>query len=420
MARTSKRLTAIAVARAKVPGMYPDGDGLYLQVSGAELKSWLYRYSKDGKTRAIGLGSARENGLSLADARIKRDEYRTNLARGIDPLEAKDAEKEARRLAEIDAAKNISFQDATVQYLADHCAGWRNVKHAKQWASTLRIYAEPTLGPMPVSAITTAAVLNVLQPIWNTKVDTANRLRGRIETVLDWAKVREFRTGENPARWRGHLDHLLPAPRKLKTVKHHAALPYSEIGAFIVELRKREGIGAAALEFAILTAARTSEVLGARWSEIDTKARLWIIPGDRMKSGKEHRVPLSPAALAVLERMHALGLTGDHVFPNIGRGRPLSNMAMLAQLKRLGRPDLTTHGFRSSFRDWAAEQTNFAAEVAEMALAHTIGNKVEAAYRRGDLMEKRRRLMDAWAEFCGAPAASGTTVVPMRAASTLA
>jgi integrase len=410
----TNRLNANAVARAKTTGMLPDGGGLYLQVSGPNSKNWLFRYTIDGRTRAIGLGSVTK-GVTLAQARAKRDGYRDLVNKKIDPLESKDAEKKARQ---IDAAKKVTFAEAAAECIEGHKAEWRSAKHRAQWESTLRTYAYPEIGDLPVSAVTTEHVLKCLQPIWDSKLDTATRLRGRIETVLDWAKAKKFRDGENPARLRGNLDQLLSKPsklRKLKPVIHHPALPYAEIGAFMVELRKREGISAAALEFTILTATRTGEVLGARWDEIDHANHIWIIPGDRMKSGKEHRAPLSPAALAVLERMRGLGLTGDFIFPNIGRGRPLSNMSLLKTLERMGRPDLTTHGFRSTFRDWAAERTNFQNEVIEMALAHAIGDKVEAAYRRGDLMEKRRRLMDAWAQFCAKITADTAVVVSMRA-----
>src|SRR5664280_762639 len=392
MTKASKPLTARTVATATIPGLYPDGRGLYLQVSGPTAKSWLYRYTLRSKTRAMGLGSALDDGLSLADARAKRDELRALVVHGIDPLRAKDAARAQDQLA---AAKSITFKEAAEQYIATHRAGWRNVKHAGQWAATLERDAYPIIGALPVSEIDTAIVLKVLQPIWTEKRETANRLRGRIESVLDWAKAREFRAGENPARWRGHLSMLLAARGATEKRKHHAAMPFAEIGGFMADLRGRDGVGARALEFAILTATRTGEVLGARWSEIDMSARVWIISGDRMKAGREHRVPLSDAALAVLEQMRAAGLSGDYIFPSIGRGRPLSNMAMLKQLERMNRAELTVHGFRSSFRDWAAERTNFANEVLEMALAHAIGDKVEAAYRRGELLDKRRRLMDA-------------------------
>jgi integrase len=413
MTPASKKLTARFVSTVTIPGLYPDGRGLYLQVSGPTSKSWLYRYTLRTKTRAIGLGSARDDGLSLGDARAKRDELRAMVVKGMDPLQEKRA---ARDHGRISAAKSITFKEAATEYIATHRAGWRNVKHAAQWTASLERDTYSIIGALPVSEIDTAIILNVLQPIWTAKRETANRLRGRIETILDWAKAREFRSGENPARWRGHLSMLLAARAANEKRKHHAALPFPEVGAFMADLRTRDGIGARALEFAILTAARTSEVLGARWQEIDTTERMWIVPGDRMKVGKEHRVPLSDAALAVLEEMRALALNGDFIFPNIGRGRPLSNMAMLKQLERMNRPDLTVHGFRSTFRDWAAERTNFQNEAIEMALAHAIGNKVEAAYRRGELLDKRRRLMNAWAEFCAAPAVTDSNVLPIRTA----
>ena len=414
MTKASKPLTARTVATATIPGLYPDGRGLYLQVSGPTAKSWLYRYTLRSKTRAMGLGSALDDGLSLADARAKRDELRALVVHGIDPLKAKDAARAQDQLA---AAKSITFKEAAEQYIATHRAGWRNVKHAGQWAATLERDAYPIIGALPVSEIDTAIVLKVLQPIWTEKRETANRLRGRIESVLDWAKAREFRAGENPARWRGHLSMLLAARSTNEKRKHHAALPFIEVGAFMADLRTREGVGAHALEFAILTAARTGEAIGARWSEIDKAARVWIISGDRMKAGHEHRVPLSNAALAVLKRMRGFELPGEYIFPSVGRGRPLSNMAMLKQLERMKRPDLTVHGFRSTFKDWARERTNFADEISEVALAHTVGDKqTYAAYARGDLLDKRRRLMDAWAEFCAAAASRGKTVVAMRSA----
>lgn len=413
MTKTGKGLTAVNVATSNTPGMYPDGRGLYLQVYGPTSKSWLYRFTIAGKTRSIGLGSARDGGLSLAAARAKRDELRALVVRGIDPLAEK---KAAKAESKIQAAKNITFADATKEYLAAHRAGWRNIKHATQWDATLRTYAGPIIGALPVSEVDTATVLNVLRPIWNEKTETANRVRGRIEAILDWAKAREFRAGENPARWRGHLSMLLPSRAKVRAVEHHAALPYAEIGAFMADLRTREGMSALALEFAILTAARTSETLGATWQEMDLKANVWTIPGTRMKSGREHRVPLSPATLAVLSRVRETTTQHAHIFPNLTRGRPLSNMAMLKQLERMKLPDLTVHGFRSTFRDWAADRTNYPGEVAEMALAHAIGDKVEAAYRRGDLFDKRRRLMNDWADFCAQPAAETGSVVPIRAA----
>jgi integrase len=278
-------------------------------------------------------------------------------------------------------------------------------------------YAEHTIGTLPVQAVDTALVFKVLEPIWTTKPETASRLRGRIESILDWAKVRGYRDGENPARWRGHLDELFPKKSKIRKIKHHAALPCDELPSFLTELREREGIAARALEFTILTAARTGEIIGAAWDEIDLLDKIWTIPAERMKAGKEHRIPLSGRALAILEEMQPLRHAGDDsafVFPGGRLGRPLSNMAFLMLLRRMDRGDLTAHGFRSSFRDWAAERTKFPSEVVEMALAHAVGNKVEAAYRRGDLFDKRRKLMDAWATYCARSVRTEQKVVPLR------
>jgi integrase len=291
--------------------------------------------------------------------------------------------------------------------MAAHQGGWRNPKHAAQWPATLGTYVYPVMGDLPVDAIDTALVMKVLEPIWQTKPETASRVRGRIEAVLDWAKAADYRNGENPARWRGHLQNLLMKPssaakaarRSKGRSEHHAALPYREIGAFIAELRQQEGVAARALEFAILTAGRTNEVLGARWEEF-TDERIWTVPAERMKGAKEHRVPLSRPALAIVKKMEQ-SRDGDFVFPGDNPGRPLSNMSMLMLLRRMGRGDLTAHGFRSTFRDWAGDCTDFPREVAEMALAHTLGDKVEAAYRRGDGFQKRRVLAEAWAMFCG-------------------
>jgi integrase len=397
-----ERLTALAVSRAKKPGYYPDGGGLYLHINApprpgaAGAKSWVYRYMLAGKAREMGLGPLPDT--SLSEARGKALEARRLRREGIDPIEHR---KAARAQARLDAAKSITFKQCAEAYIASHKKGWRTEKHADLWTNTLATYAEPVFGALPVEGINTGLVMRVLEPIWAKKPETAGRVRGRIESVLDWAKVHGYRTGENPARWRGHLDKLLPAQGKVAPVEHHAALPYPEIGAFLGSLRAQEGIAAKALELLILTAGRTGEVLGARWDEIDPHMQTWTIPAGRMKSGKEHRVPLSPAAVTVVEAMKALR-SGDHLFPGVKCGKPISNMAMLMLLRRMGREDLTVHGFRSSFRDWAAEQTNFPSEVVEMALAHAVGDKIEAAYRRGDLFVKRRRLMDAWAGYCGA------------------
>ncbi len=412
MARAVNKLSALWVAKVSELGVYADGAGLYLQVSKWGTKAWLFRFMLDGRSREMGLGSIRD--FTLAEARIRARDARQLLADGIDPIDARRARRAANRL---EAARAQTFKDCAEAYIAAHAPGWRNPKHAGQWTATLTTYAFPTLGPLPVATIDTALVVRVLTPIWATKTETASRVRGRIESILDWATAREFRRGDNPARWRGHLDHLLPERGKVQRVQHHPALPYAEVGAFMKWLRAQRGLSAAALEFTILTAARTGEVIGATWDEIDFRQKIWLVPAARMKAGREHRVPLSPAAIAVLERVKAwqregVIQDGRFVFPGARAGRPLSNMAQLELLRRSDRADVTVHGFRSSFRDWAAERTNYPRDVAEMALAHVIPDKVEAAYRRGDLFEKRRRLMIDWAKFCGTAAPAGV-VVPM-------
>jgi integrase len=317
--------------------------------------------------------------------------------------------------ARLDAAKAMTFQQCADAYIAAHRAGWRNGKHAAQWNTTLATYAGRVMGTLPVQTIDTALVLKALEPIWTTKPDTASRLRGRIEAVLDWAKVRGYRAEENPARWRGHLDKLLPARSKLRKIRHHTALPYAELPSFMIGLHEKEGISARALEFTILTATRTGETIGAQWNEFDLLDRTWTVPAERMKAGREHRVPLSTRALANLDKMQAHRSANDgFVFSGRKLGKPLSNMAFLMLLRSMGRGDLTTHGFRSSFRDWVAERTNVPSEVAEMALAHAVGNKVEAAYRRGDLFDKRRRLMQQWATFCTTAPTEQGKVVSLR------
>jgi integrase len=404
VARGIGKLTALAVDKAKRRGYYGDGGGLFLQVSAAGTKSWVFRFKEAGKLREMGLGATHT--IGLAEAREKARGCRRMRLDGIDPTAAR---KAARSQVRLDAAKAMTFQECAERYIASHKAGWRNPKHAAQWPSTLGAYVYPIFGALPVQAVDVGLVMRALEPIWTTKPETAGRVRGRIESVLDWAAARGYRRGENPARWRGHLENLLPKKSKVRRVEHHAALPYAEIGTFIAELQQQEGVAARALEFAILTAARTGEVIGAKWDEIDFGERLWTVPAERMKAGKEHRVPLSDAALAVLEEMQKIR-SADFVFPGGKSRRPISNMAMAMTLRRLGRGDLTVHGFRSSFRDWAAERTGFPAEVAEMALAHTVSDKVEAAYRRGDLFQKRRQLMEAWTRFCSAPLASAIVV----------
>jgi integrase len=387
--------------------MLADGGGLYLRIGPTGGKSWVFRYRRAGRLHDVGLGPLHTVGL--ADARQKALEHRQARLNGIDPLERHRA---GRAGAVLDAARAMSFAACAQQYIDSHKAGWRNATHAGQWPATLTAYVYPVFGSLSVQAIDVGLVMKAIEPIWTVKPETASRVRGRIESVLDWATARGYRVGENPARWRGHLENLLPKKSKVRRVEHHAALPYAEIGGFMAGLRQQEGIAARALEFAILTAARSGEVLGARWDEINLAERLWTIPTERMKAGREHRVPLSDASVAVVERMAALR-QGDFVFPGAKARRPISDSAMRTVLGRIGREDLTVHGFRSAFRDWCAEATNFPSEVAEMALAHAVGDKVEAAYRRGDLFEKRRQLAAAWAQYCDTPAAEGR-VVPLR------
>jgi integrase len=421
MARIGK-LSAVEVAKAKGPKVLHDGGGLYLRVApnrrygdgneGPGSKSWVFRFQLDGKRRDMGLGPYPD--ISLAEARRKATECRKQRHDGIDPLDAKAAHRQAQRLS---AAKGRTFRQVAEEFIGRNEAGWRNPKHRQQWRNTLATYAYPIIGELPVDVVDTGLVVQVLDPIWAAKPETASRVRGRIEAVLDAATVRSYREGPNPAQWKGNLAHILPARAKVRKVAHHAALPFDDIAAFLTALRGRQGMAARALEFAILTAARTAEVLGTTWGEINLDAKVWTIPAERMKAGREHRVPLSPAALAVLEAVRPLALMRDGephiaapVFPGPRRALPMSNMTLLMLLRRMKRDDLTAHGFRSTFSDWAAERTAFPREVVEMALAHVIENRVEAAYRRGDLFEKRRRLMQEWANFCNAPTIRGKIV----------
>ncbi len=402
--RRLKRLSARSVSALNKPGRHADGEGLYLLVDGGGAKRWVFLFrwktpgdKGPGKLREMGLGGL--SAVSLADAREKAVAARQALANGRNPIDERKAAEAARQSATTFGA----FADALVEELKP---GFRSAKHHAQWAMTLRTYAGP-LRDKPLDAIQTVDVLAVLKPIWQSKSETASRLRGRIERVLDAARAQGLRSGENPARWRGHLDHLLPKRQKL-TRGHHAAMPYTEVPAFIADLRRREAVAALALEFCILNASRSGEVLGAKWAEIDQKAKVWTVPPERMKGGREHRVPLSARSLQILEQVEAVR-TGDFVFPGQKRGRPLSSMALEKLLRRMA-VDVTTHGFRSSFRDWAGEATSFAREIAEAALAHVIGDETERAYRRGDALEKRRKLMEAWAGFIASPKAAGTVV----------
>lgn len=415
-------LTAATVKHAK-PGRYGDGGGLFLLVKDTGKRSWLFRYRLAGKERDMGLGGASgPAAVTLAEARVKAAGLLKLVKDGKDPLSERDRlAADELASAQAERIRAITFKAAAESYVEAHGSGWRNAKHRAQWTSTLETYAHPHMGDLPVSEVSTAQVMAALQPIWTQKPETASRVRGRIEAVLDYAKAREWRTGENPARWRGHVANMLPARSKVAKAQHHPALPWTKIGTFMAALRDRDATAARALEFTILTAARTGEVLGARWAEIDLKGAVWTVPAQRMKAGREHRVPLSVAAVAVLKEMAKLRPDGTtdgqaFLFPGARPNRPLSQMAMLMLLRRMEQTEITAHGFRSTFRDWCAEATAYPHEMAEIALAHTIGDKVEAAYRRGDMIEKRRRMMDDWAKFCARPAATLGNVRPIRGA----
>jgi integrase len=388
MARKINRLNARAVATITHHGRHADGGGLYLSISANGGRRWVFLFRWHGKPTEIGFGSARD--VTLARARELASQARTRLAEGIDP-------KVARRPPE-----GAPFGECADRLIEAMRPSWRNGKHTAQWEMTLRDYAAP-LRRLPVDKITTNDVLSVLKPLWNEKPETASRLRGRIERVFDAAKAQGLRNGENPARWRGHLDQLLPKRQRL-TRGHHAAMNYDEVPTFMCGLQGRQATAASALEFAVLTAGRSGEVLGARWGEFDLDRAVWTIPAARMKAGRDHRVPLSRRALKIVQVMHG-ARDGDFVFPGQKTGKPLSVMALEMVLRRMKIGGVTVHGFRSAFRDWSAECTNFSNEVCEAALAHVIANKAEAAYRRGDLFDKRRKLMEAWAVFCAVPKA---------------
>lgn len=391
MARMYDRLTALTVRHLERPGKYPDGGGLYLQVSPSGGKSWIFRYHVNKRERNMGLGPLQF--VSLAEAREKARAARVQLYQGEDPLGA-NAGRWSKQKEE--QAKGVTFKDAMTAYIEINRVAWRNDKHTQQWSSTLEAYALPHFGKKPLAAIDTSDVLAALKPIWTTKAETASRLRGRIEAILNWGAAHGYRQGENPARWKGHLEMILPAKSKVAKVKHHVAMAYQDLPDFMQAMGQQSGVGALALRFTILTAARTGEVIGADWSQIDLDNKAWTIPAERMKAGREHRVPLTAPAIEILEQQRQAwfelearryrktlqaGQTGPigPVFWGQTTGKPLSNMAMLAVLRRAGHGDLTSHGFRSSFRDWAAEETGFSTEVVEMALAHAISSKVEAA-----------------------------------------
>lgn len=395
MALALNKLSARGVATVVKPGRHSDGGGLYLVVDKSGAKRWVFMYRRNDRLREMGLGGL--NAVTLASARDLATDARQKLQAGIDPIEAKN----------MVVVEMPTFGDCADDFIETMGPQFRNAKHLDQWKMTLKEYAAP-LRSKAVDQITTADVLEVLKPMWLSKPETAARLRGRIERVLDAAKAKGYRSGENPAVWRGHLANLLPKRKKLSR-GHHAAMPYEDVPAFLANLRSREGIAALALEFTILTAARTGETFGARWKEIDLKAALWVVPGPKMKAGREHRVPLTPRAVEILTELATLGTDPDaHVFPGKKEGRPLSVMAMDMLLRRM-KVDFTVHGFRSSFRDWAGEETSFPREIAEAALAHVVGDETERAYRRGDALEKRRKLMVAWANYCE-PRKPGTVV----------
>lgn len=385
MSRTLNKLSATQAAKIKMPGRHSDGGGLYLFIDGSGRRRWIFMYARSGKRTELGLGGGRD--LSLANARTEAMKLREILATGRDP--------KAERARDDHIP---TFGECADTYVEAMKPSWRNAKHAAQWTMTLTKYAKPMRGK-PVNEVATQDVLDVLQLLWKRTPETGERLRGRIENVLDAAKAKGHRSGENPARWRGHLDQLLPKRQRLSR-GHHTALPYEAVPDFMADLRGRSAIAARALEFTILTAARSGEVLGALWDEIDLAKKIWTIPAARMKAGREHRVPLSPRAIEIVETMQKIGTDG-HVFPGPKPMKPLSTMSMAMLLRRM-KAASTVHGFRSTFRDWASETTGFSHEVCEMALAHTVANKAEAAYRRGDLFDKRRKLMEAWASYCGA------------------
>ena len=448
MARLINRLSTTEVKSLKGPGYFSDGGGLYLRIADGGSKSWVFRFTLNGRTREAGLGSYPD--VSLADARenskarknpdswrksgaLDARECRELLATKRDPIEYR---KECQAKARIEAATMMTFDECAKAYITAHEPAWRNAKHRQQWTNTLKTFVSPVFGRLPVQAVDTDLVLKVIEPIWTSKPETAGRVRGRIEVILDWATTRGRRAGENPARWRGHLEHQLPAKAKIHKVAHHPALPYEQVGIFLADLRRREGVAARALEFTILCATRTGDIIGddrnekpaMRRSHVNFKERIWTIPST--KTDTEHRVPLSSAAMSVLAQM-GNGDENSLMFPG-PTGDAFSNMAMASVVVRMnddrvaralrryvdpkqGNRDATVHGFRSTFRDWAGDRTNVPNHVAEMALGHAISNNVEAAYRRSELFDKRRRLMEAWAAYCSKPESRGAEVIPMRA-----
>ena len=416
MARQLQRLSALQVTKLTKPGLYGDGGGLTLQITPTGAKSWLLRYMIAGKPFGMGLGPTHT--VSLADARKKALDARKLLIDCINPLSARKQNQVAAALA---AAKMMTFDQCAEAYILAHQAGWKNAKHRDQWANTLNTYASPVFGHLPVAAIDTGLVVKCLATIWDSKTETASRLRGRIESVLGWATTSGYRTGENPARWKGHLENLLATISKTSRTKNHPSLPWPRMGAFMSALRLRDGVSARAVEFAILTACRSGEVRGARWAEFDIAGKLWTIPAARMKAKREHQVPLSDPAVALLASLRK-GSEDGVVFAGT-KGQPLSDMALTAMIRRMNGDDkpvwvdangerITVHGFRSSFRMWAAEATDFPREVAEHALAHQLPDTVERAYQRGSQFAKRAALMAQWAVYCAtAPVDTGGTPI---------
>lgn len=396
MAWTSKKLSAPDVKNRTKAGRHADGNGLYLNIAKGGSKSWVFIWMKDGRRREMGLGGY--PAVSLADARVKADECRKAVAAGVDPIASRKVESPK------------TFGDCADEFIKLMEAGWRNEKHVAQWRMTLGDAYCKSIRSKLVAEISTDDVLRILTPIWQSKAETASRLRGRIERVLDYAKVKGWRQGENPALWRGHLKGALPARQKLQR-GHHAAMRYTDVPAFVERLQAAEAMSARALEFLILTAARSGEVLGAKWPEFDLEEAIWVVPAERMKAGKEHRVPLSDRALAIVKALCETR-TSDYVFPGEREGRPLSGMAFAMLMRRMDVGKFTPHGFRSAFRDWAGDETSFPREIAEAALAHEVGNKVELAYRRSDALGKRRKLMSAWGKYCQA----GSNIIKLKRA----
>jgi integrase len=422
MARPKNRLSVKRIESMNKPGLFCDGGGLYIQVSPERTKSWVFRYQINHRPRKMGLGEVAierdARGVTLADARRLAYAAHLKVVQGIDPIQERDARKAS---AAVEKAKATTFKKCALGYIDANKDAWKNAKHASQWLATLETYAFPVIGKLPVGAVDEGHIMKILEPIWRTKTETASRVRARIEKVLDRAKVLKLRTGDNPARWAGHLDQLLPARSRVAPVENQPALPYKQVPEFMPALRQREAISARALEFTILTVARTGDTIGATWSEIDLKERQWVVPRARMKGKKgaktrDHVVPLSDSALAILSK---LPREGEYVFPGPTAGRPLSNAAMAAVIDRMneervraglpkwidpqqGGREIVPHGFRSTFTDWCSDETEYPNEMVEMAKAHTVSDKVEAAYRRSNMRKRRVKLMQDWADYCEA------------------